>query len=216
MKQIPPDQVQYKMNNLSKLQLSTTITFQGSTLKIHLSSLSATLRATFFSWCFWRGPANASSTWLSRYWLLFLMMMIYLTWWRQRWPREVRGIWKKSINPIPVNLLLLQCTWDWGKVLTLSSMTKIGLNLIVKIISCIKTPNCTVGRKLKLSRTISYLNHQKLGNPENLKIPFHLCVKEWERTERGSLPSYVETIIILWQVCLLWRDIKVVYKQVIF
>ena len=49
MKQIPPDQVQYKMNNLSKLQLSTTITFQGSTLKIHLSSLSATLRATFFS-----------------------------------------------------------------------------------------------------------------------------------------------------------------------
>ena len=38
-------------------------------------------------------------------------------------------------------------------------------------------------------------------------------VKEWERTERGSWPSYVETVIILWQVCLLWRDIKVVYKQ---
>ena len=38
-------------------------------------------------------------------------------------------------------------------------------------------------------------------------------VLEWERTERGSLPSYVETVIILWQICLLWRDIKVVYKQ---
>ena len=38
-------------------------------------------------------------------------------------------------------------------------------------------------------------------------------VREWERTERGSLPSVVETVIILWQVCLLWRDIRVVYKQ---
>ena len=25
-------------------------------------------------------------------------------------------------------------------------------------------------------------------------------VTEWERTERGSLPNYVETVIILWQV----------------
>ena len=38
-------------------------------------------------------------------------------------------------------------------------------------------------------------------------------VTEWERTERGSLPNYVETVIILWQFCLISRDIKVVYKQ---
>ena len=25
-------------------------------------------------------------------------------------------------------------------------------------------------------------------------------VREWERTERGSLPSYTEALIILWQV----------------
>jgi hypothetical protein len=25
-------------------------------------------------------------------------------------------------------------------------------------------------------------------------------VREWERKERGSLPSYVETCIIVWQV----------------
>ena len=36
---------------------------------------------------------------------------------------------------------------------------------------------------------------------------------EWERTERGSRPNYVETVIILWQFCLISRDIKVVYKQ---
>ena len=41
---------------------------------------------------------------------------------------------------------------------------------------------------------------------------FNLVI-EWERTERGSLPIYVETVIILWQVCLLWRDIKLVYQQ---
>ena len=31
--------------------------------------------------------------------------------------------------------------------------------------------------------------------------------------ERGSLPSVVEVIIILWQVCLLWKDIKLVYQM---
>ena len=40
-----------------------------------------------------------------------------------------------------------------------------------------------------------------------------MVVKEWEKKERGSLPSIVETVIILWQVCLLWRDIKLVYQQ---
>ena len=28
----------------------------------------------------------------------------------------------------------------------------------------------------------------------------HGLVLEWERTERGSLPSHTETLIILWQV----------------
>ena len=38
-------------------------------------------------------------------------------------------------------------------------------------------------------------------------------VIEWERKERGALPSVVEWAIILWVVCLLWRDIKSVCKD---
>ena len=36
-------------------------------------------------------------------------------------------------------------------------------------------------------------------------------VTEWERTERGSLPNYVETVIILWQVLLAHTNI--IYPQ---
>ena len=62
------------------------------------------------------------------------------------------------------------------------------------------------------SQRIEYLIVEILATLLEDQDLFHL-VAEWERTERGSWPSYVETVIILWQVCLLWRDIKVVYKQ---
>ena len=39
----------------------------------------------------------------------------------------------------------------------------------------------------------------------------HGLVLEWERTERGSLPNYVETVIILWQVLLAHTNI--IYHQ---
>ena len=63
------------------------------------------------------------------------------------------------------------------------------------------------------SKRIEYLIVEILAHCLEDDDLFEL-VKEWERTERGSLPTYFETAIILWQVCLLWRDIKVVYKQV--
>ena len=62
------------------------------------------------------------------------------------------------------------------------------------------------------SQRIEYLIVEILAHLMDDEDLYNL-VLDWERTERGSLPSYVETAIILWQVCLLWRDIKVVYKQ---
>ena len=62
------------------------------------------------------------------------------------------------------------------------------------------------------SQRIEYLIVEILASLLEDEDLYNLVI-EWERTERGSLPSYVETSIILWQVCLLWRDIKVVYKQ---
>ena len=62
------------------------------------------------------------------------------------------------------------------------------------------------------SQRIEYLIVEIIATALDDDDLFNLVI-EWERTERGSLPSYVETVIILWQVCLLWRDIKLVCQQ---
>ena len=79
------------------------------------------------------------------------------------------------------------------------------------------------------SQRIEYLIVELIGTLLDENDLF-LLVEEWEKKERGSLPSVTETVIILWQVnfiivnsssiildlfqvCLLWRDIKLVYQQ---
>ena len=41
-------------------------------------------------------------------------------------------------------------------------------------------------------------------------------VREWERTERGSLPSYTEALIILWQVRVREKEIEMLTELMIF
>lgn len=62
------------------------------------------------------------------------------------------------------------------------------------------------------SQRIEYLIVEVIGTLFDDQDMYNLA-KEWERKERGSLPSHVETMIILWQICLLWRDMKVVYQM---
>ena len=40
-------------------------------------------------------------------------------------------------------------------------------------------------------------------------------VREWERTDRGSLPSYTEALIILWQVRVREKEIKILTKHLL-
>ena len=35
----------------------------------------------------------------------------------------------------------------------------------------------------------------------------------WEKHERGSLPSFIEMIVIVWVQGLIWKELKNVYKE---